>query len=167
MRLFIAIELESNIKNTLLEIQSSMKRSGMTGNYTTIDNTHITLAFIGEYSNPEHVLEVMKGVSFSPFTITLDGFVSFGALWWAGLAKSDDLSSFVKKLRHALSDAEIPFDKKKFSPHITLVRKSVCRKGLPKVNVPHKSMTVKKISLYRSDRGKNGMIYTELGALTD
>ena len=167
MRLFIAIELEPNIKSTLLEIQGSMKRSGMTGNYTTIDNTHITLAFIGEYSDPDHVLEVMESVPFNPFTITLDGFGSFGDLWWAGLAKSEDLSSFVKRLRHALSDAEIPFDKKKFSPHITLVRRSVCRKGLPKVTVPHKSMTVKKISLYRSDRGKHGMIYTELGAITD
>lgn len=29
-------------------------------------------------------------------------------------------------------------------------------------NVPHKTMTVKKISLYRSDRGKHGIIYTEL-----
>ena len=167
MRLFIGISPTEEIRKGLVEAQESLQHHGVTGTYLSPENLHMTLAFIGEYSNPEHVLEVMKGVSFSPFTITLDGFGSFGDLWWAGLAKSDDLSSFVKRLRHALSDAEIPFDKKKFSPHITLVRKSVCRKGLPKVNVPHKSMTVKKISLYRSDRGKNGMIYTELGALTD
>lgn len=34
MRLFIAIELEDNIKNALLEIQGSMKKQNITGNYT-------------------------------------------------------------------------------------------------------------------------------------
>ena len=32
MRLFIAIELEPNIKNALLEIQGNMKKAGVTGN---------------------------------------------------------------------------------------------------------------------------------------
>lgn len=165
MRLFIAIELDSNIKNALLEIQGTMKNQNITGNYTPIENTHITLAFIGDYPDPEDVLEVMEEVSFQPFPIALSGFGSFGDLWWTGLEKSDELLSYVKRLRHALSDADIPYDKKKFSPHITLVRKAVCRRGLPKVNVPHKTMTVNKISLYRSDRGKHGMIYTELGSV--
>ena len=30
-----------------------MKKQNITGNYTPIDNTHITLAFFGEYPNPE------------------------------------------------------------------------------------------------------------------
>ena len=163
MRLFIAIELEDNIKNALLEIQGSMKKQNITGNYTPIENTHITLAFIGEYPDPEEILDVMRNVPFEPFPITLGGFGSFGNIWWTGLEKSEELLSYVKRLRHALSDADIPYDRKKFSPHITVIRKAVCRKGLPRITVPHKTMTVKKISLYRSDRGKNGMIYTELG----
>ena len=65
----------------------------------------------------------------------------------------------------AFADAEIPYDRKKFSPHITLIRKAVCRKGMPGISIPHKSMTVNKITLYRSDRGKHGMIYTELGSV--
>ena len=165
MRLFIAIELEPNIKKALLDIQESMKKSGITGNYTSIENTHLTLAFIGEYSDPEDVLEVMESIPYEPFPITLSGFGSFGDLWWTGIEKSEELQSYVKRLRHALSEADIPYDKKKFSPHITVVRKAVCRKGLPKVNVPHKTMMINKITLYRSDRGKHGMIYTELGCV--
>ena len=163
MRLFIAIELEPNIKNALLKIQGDMKKAGVTGNFTAIDNTHITLAFIGDYPNPDYVLQAMENVSFEPFNITLDGFGCFGDLWWAGLDNSDELRAVVRSLRHFLSNAEIPYDRKKFSPHITLIRKAVCRKGMPGITVPHKTMTVNKITLYRSDRGKHGMIYTELG----
>jgi 2'-5' RNA ligase len=36
---------------------------------------------------------------------------------------------------------------------------------MPGISIPHKSMTVDKITLYRSDRGKHGMIYTELGSV--
>ena len=105
----------------------------------------------------------MENVSFEPFNITLDGFGCFGDLWWAGLNNSDELRAVVRSLRHFLSDADIPYDRKKFSPHITLIRKAICRKGMPGIIVPHKTMTVDKITLYRSDRGKHGMIYTELG----
>ena len=165
MRLFIAIELEPNIKNTLLEIQYNMKKAGVTGNYTAIENTHITLAFIGDYPDPDYVLQAMSNVSFKPFNITLKGFGNFGDLWWAGLDSSEELRTVVKSLRHFLSDAGIPYDKKKFSPHITLIRKAVWRKGMPGISIPHKTMTVNKITLYRSDRGKHGMIYTEIGSI--
>ena len=165
MRLFIAIELEPNIKNALLEIQGNMKKAGVTGNYTAIDNTHITLAFIGEYPDPDYVLDAMENINFKPFNITLNGFGNFGDLWWAGLDNSDELKTLVRSLRHFLSDAEITYDKKKFSPHITLIRKAVCHKVMPRISAPHKTMTVSKITLYRSDRGKHGMIYTKLGSV--
>ena len=56
MRLFIAIELEPNIKYALTEIQGTMKKQNIIGNYTPIENVHLTLAFIGEYPDPEQVL---------------------------------------------------------------------------------------------------------------
>ena len=34
---------------------------------------------------------------------------------------------------------------------------------MPGVTVPEVSMTAERVSLMRSERGKNGMIYTELG----
>ena len=163
MRLFIAIELNKDMKVALLEMQSSMKRSGMKGNFTPIDNTHITLAFIGEYPDPDYVLDAMNKTSFSSFNISLQGFGNFGDLWWAGLSKSEELQSYVRQLRHCLTEADIPYDRKKFSPHITLVRKAYCPKGTPKVYVPEVTMEVNSISLYRSDFGKNRMVYTEMG----
>jgi 2'-5' RNA ligase len=59
-----------------------------------------------------------------------------------------------------LADAHIPYDKKRFFPHITLIRKAVG--PMQWIQIQKASMTVDSISLMRSDRGKNGMIYTEI-----
>lgn len=147
---------------SLEKIQTSMRNQGVRGSFTGRWNLHVTLAFIGEFPDPDQVLDVMDTVTFEPFDIALEGAGRFGDLWWAGLRRSDALYSYVRQLRHALADAGIPFDRKKFSPHITLVRRaSVVIQ--PEILVPCTHMTVDCISLFRSDRGRNGMIYTELG----
>ncbi len=161
MRLFIAIKLNSEIRNTLADAQQRLIRRGIRGNYTNTDNLHVTLAFIGEYDDPGLITKVLSEVPFSPFTVSLSGLGHFGNLWWVGLDENDQLVSYVKRLHKALSEAGIPFDKKKFSPHITLIRKAVGT--LPAVSIPKAQMKVDHISLMRSERGVNGMIYTEIG----
>ena len=96
--------------------------------------------------------------------IQLEGFGSFGDLYWCGLARQDELTAYVKRLRRVLAEADIPFDRKRFSPHITLLRKASFDR-LPGVTVPKASMTAEKVSLMRSESGKNGMIYTEIGRI--
>ena len=66
-------------------------------------------------------------------------------------------------VRTFCDEREIPFDRKRFSPHITLIRKASGK--LPGILLRPASMTVSAVSLMRSDRGKKGMIYTELGAV--
>ena len=161
MRLFIAIKLNSEIRNALTDVQKHLIRRGIRGNYTNTDNLHITLAFIGEYDEPDFVTEVISEVPFSPFPISLSAPGHFGDLWWVGISDNVELASYVKRLHQALSEAGIPFDKKKFSPHITLIRKAIGT--LPAVSVPKTTMSVDHISLMRSERGPKGMIYTEIG----
>ena len=167
MRLFIAVELSGAVKDALEQLQNDMRRRNVRGNYTPRGNLHLTLAFIGEYPDPDAVLDVMETVPFAPFPLRLDGFGHFGDLWWAGLSDSEAASSYVRRLRRALAEAGVPFDRKRFTPHITLVRRAVWdgNLGLPAETVPDASMEVRRISLMRSDRGRNGMIYTELGSV--
>ena len=164
MRLFIAIRLDDCIKDALIEVQSTLRANHVGGNYTKIENLHLTLAFIGEYGDPDRVLETMQTVPFEPIPIRLEGFGSFGDLYWCGLARQDRLTAYVKRLRRALAEAGIPFDRKRFSPHVTLLRKASFDR-MPGVTVPDASMTADAVSLMRSERGKSGMIYTELGSV--
>ena len=166
MRLFIAIQLDEALKRALTEMQDSLRRRGAGGNYPPEENLHLTLAFIGEYSDPDRVAEAMQTVPFRPFSLRLEGFGSFGTLLWCGLGGQGELDAYVRRLRRALAEADIPFDRKRFSPHITLLRKAVFRGGkLPGVAVPEAEMEAERVSLMRSDRGKYGMIYTELAAV--
>ncbi|MCR5738249.1 MAG: RNA 2',3'-cyclic phosphodiesterase [Lachnospiraceae bacterium] len=165
MRLFISIQFNGPILDSLTEFQDDLKDQGVTGNFSSRENLHITLAFIGEYNDPDAVFEAMEASDFRPFDIKLEGVGHFGDLFWVGLANNPALNAYVKRLRHCLADNGIPFDKKRFSPHITLIRKAGYKYGdeIPVYDVPRGSMRVERITLMRSDRGKHGMIYTELG----
>ena len=165
MRLFISINLNTEMKRQVRSIQNSFRRQNVRGNYTPDENLHLTLAFIGEYGDPDAVLEAMESASFSPFVITMDKVGCFDNLWWAGVDASKALDALSGKLRRALAEAEIPFDRKRFSPHVTFLRKAehVEKAALSHLNVRPVSMKVDRISLMRSTRGKTGMIYTELG----
>ena len=164
MRLFIAIQLDESIKNALIAAQNELRQRNFKGRYTDINNMHITLAFIGEFNNPDLVLSAMEQVQFTPFALTLGGYVgNFGELLWAGVEKNPQLDKYVKQLRHALSDSQIPFDRKSFNPHITLMRNVKSDRVFADIEVSKTSMTVRSISLMRSDFGKHGVVYTEVG----
>ena len=166
MRLFIAINLNKKMKERLIGMQEELYAQGIRGNVTKPENMHLTLAFIGDYPDSDEVIEIIEGISFRPFALKIEGKGAFGDLWWAGLEKSEPLQALVKKLRHRLADAGIPFDRKKFTPHITLIRRAKqVSKPSPRSRAAAggtAEMTVDHISLMRSDRGKNGMVYTEL-----
>ncbi len=164
MRLFIAVNLSASMKAALINAQNEMYDGGIRGSYTREENLHLTLAFIGEVPDAEPVLDALSGVSFSPFEMALEGLGCFGDLWWAGMRASPALEALARRIRHALAEHGIPFDRKRFSPHITLIRKA--RGQMPGIQLENAAMTVDAFSLMRSDRGRNGMIYSELGRLS-
>ena len=98
MRLFIAIQPDKEFRSALRAVQNELRRRGVEGNYTRVENLHLTLAFIGEYPDPNAVLEAMEKVSFDPFTLRLAGLGAFGDLWWAGLEDSGGLDALVRRL---------------------------------------------------------------------
>ncbi len=168
MRLFIAITFDEDMIDSLSAMQDELMTCGVEGRYTRPENMHMTLAFIGEYDDPEGVVEIMRKVPLKSFTIKLNGYRPFKDMFFANIEENDNLSNYVKRLRRELSENEIPFDRKKFTPHITLVRKATGRKNVAFDNEgqDEETMRVKGISLMKSERGKHGMIYTEIDYVT-
>ena len=166
MRLFIAINLSEEMKESLMYIQDAMRDCGIYGRETVSENMHLTLAFIGDFDDPDYVKRVINSIDIRPFDISLSSVGAFRDLWWVGIEDSPPLQAVVRKLRRALSNAGIPFDRKRFRPHITIIRRAegdladISDAGLE--SHTDVSMTVDHISLMRSDRGKQGMVYTEL-----
>ena len=165
MRLFIAIQFDQKVLDILKSFQDKLKSQGVKGNYSRSENLHLTLAFIGDYDDPGKVLGAINQVEIRPFDIMLEGVGQFGDIFWVGLAKNPALEAVVKRLLKKLGEYDIPYDKKKFLPHITLIRKAVGITGdsITSFDASETKISVTKISLMKSERGKNGMIYTEIG----
>ena len=163
MRLFIAVNLSPEMKDALTDAQRTMYDRGVRGRFTPEENLHLTLAFIGEYPDAETIMDALSGLTFTPFELALDGVGRFGDLWWAGLRESAALTAVVRRVRRALAEHAIPFDRKRFTPHITLLRKA--SRDAASIQIAPAAMMVYAVSLMSSRRGRNGMIYTEVGTI--
>ena len=163
MRLFLAINLSPEMKRALTKAQRAMFDRGVRGNFPPEENLHLTLAFIGEYPSAEAVMDALSGVTFTPFELALDGVGRFGDLWWAGLRENNALTAVVRRVRRALAAGGIPFDRKRFSPHITLLRRA--SRDAADIAIAPETMMVRTLSLMSSKRGRNGMIYTEIDTI--
>lgn len=161
MRLFIAIQLSDEIKKGLVACMHDLKKQGVEGNYVPAQNLHLTLAFIGEYDNPEQVKNIIKGVPLPAFRLSLSETGNFGNILWIGGKGNQKLKTYVKNLREALKKEEIPFDDDKFIPHITLIRKTKSKSGY-QVHLNKMEMTVKKVSLMRSEIKNGKVVYREM-----
>ena len=62
MRLFIAIQLDEAAKEYLSSVQDQFRESNVRGSYTPEENLHLTLAFIGEYTDPDKVMDALESV---------------------------------------------------------------------------------------------------------
>lgn len=167
MRLFLAFLPEPELREALCRVQDELRRRGVGGRYLSPENLHMTLAFIGEYGDPDAVLEALEPLRAAPLELALEGLGAFGEAWWAGVAANERLDSLDRQLRHLLADAAVPFDRSRFIPHFTLLRHARFARDprLGTLVVPRAEMTASRVSLMRSTPGKNEMLYTELGSV--
>ncbi|MBO5999060.1 MAG: RNA 2',3'-cyclic phosphodiesterase [Lachnospiraceae bacterium] len=165
MRLFIAIQLSDEMKSSVIGLMHELKKAGIKGSYVPAQNLHLTLAFIGEVSDPDMIEEAMRTVKVKPFRLSLSEMGSFGDLLWVGLRGNQGLSLLVKAIREALDAAGTDYDRKSFTPHITIIRKASKSTQWQKLQVPKSEMMVKKVSLMRSEQRDGKRIYTEIFAI--
>lgn len=161
MRLFIAIQLSDPMKKALVNMMHELKKQGVEGNYVPAQNLHMTLAFIGEYDDPARIKEVISRVPVPVFRMSLSDMGNFGNILWAGVKGNQKLKAYVKDLRSALDAEGIPFDRDKFVPHITLIRKYTAKRSY-KVSMPKAEMMVKRASLMKSEQKNGKPVYKEL-----
>ena len=161
MRLFIAMQLSDAMKKALVNMMHELKKQGVEGNYVPAQNLHMTLAFIGEYDDPARIKEVISRVPVPEFRMSLSDMGNFGNILWAGVKGNQKLKAYVKDLRSALDAEGIPYDRDKFVPHITLIRKYTAKRSY-KVSMPKAEMMVKRASLMKSEQKNGKPVYKEL-----
>jgi 2'-5' RNA ligase len=172
MRLFIAITLSETIKLALQDLQTPFRLRRQRGNFTTFNNLHLTLVFIGECSIQEtevieSILEEVKGL---PFELTLGELGNFikrdGEIWWVGIKPNPYLNKLQANITKVLRENDISFEDKKYVPHLTLVRnyKASTQETLLLSQSKPLSFKVNSFSLMKSERFHDELQYTEIAA---
>ena len=161
MRLFIALRFTEEFKIALDKLAKTLRANSSGGNFTRLENYHLTLAFIGETDRCRDLKKLINSVEYDRFDISLERSGHFGDIQWVGLKRSPELEGLASDISDRLTASGIDFDKKQFKPHITLARKCVPHSGF-RLDVPDVSMTCASVSLMDSSRINGELTYTEI-----
>lgn len=161
MRLFVAVRFSPEIDRALLAAAAELRRQADAARLTRPENLHLTLAFIGETENVRAAREAVLGLTARAFPLSVGGCGRFGDLWWAGIAPSPDLQALAAETGDALRRRGFAIERRPFKPHITLARQ-VEAKAPIRLELPLLTMTVRRVSLMRSDRVAGRLTYTEV-----
>ena len=175
-RIFIAIELEENLRNKLSELQAELKKSGADVKWVETKNLHLTLKFLGEISNEDipkveaAMDEICKDTK--AFTIKLQGVgafpkISYPRVIWVGIiAGEKSLIELAAKLDDRLEKENFKKEERPFSAHLTVgrSRSNLNRIGLIEQLDKNKNWEglqtqVDKITLFKSTLTPKGPIY--------
>jgi RNA 2',3'-cyclic 3'-phosphodiesterase len=169
MRLFIALDVNENLKKYLFDIQNKL----------FIDNVdirlslgfHLTLKFLGEKNNiqTENIIQKLSDVKYNKFTIFTKGIGFFKKnnkikIIWCGIEPKKEIIELKKLIDEKLSKPIIK-DDKAFFPHITLARvKKIINQdkfieNIKKIEKKELLCLIDSFVLYKSTLTPHGPIY--------
>ncbi|MDD1710809.1 MAG: RNA 2',3'-cyclic phosphodiesterase [Methanoregulaceae archaeon] len=128
VRLFVAIDLPTDIRERLKVPQEHLKKSTARLNPVDPALIHITLKFIGEVPQDAigKIIGVLSGVSFSPFDLRVTGIGSNNPrqprVIWCTIEDGGGSAALHAKVEDVLSTVGIARDDRPFRPHATIAR---------------------------------------------
>src|SRR5882724_3040820 len=130
MRLFVALEIPSAVRENLAALLKSLRAVSPQTRWVRPENLHVTLKFIGKV--PDTKLAAIRSAlagarSDQPVTLDFRGLGFFPnekhpRVFWAGMEASPNLQTLANDIDRALEKLGIPPEKRPFSAHLTLAR---------------------------------------------
>ena len=169
MRLFVAVNFSEEVKSRILEVQEQLRSKSSRGNFTRLENFHLTMAFLGE--TPEEklaiLLRIIEELGTAPFDVIFNRTGCFSRsrkeLWWIGAARNCPgfplLEALHAQLIGRLSYAGFSVEKRPFNPHITLGRE-IKHSGPISLDCPEIVVKVDIINLMKSENIQGVLTYS-------
>jgi 2'-5' RNA ligase len=175
-RLFIAIELNQEIRQNLAKVAYPFHENGI--KWVDAENIHLTLKFLGDIPTRD-IRSITDALTSSisntpPFEISVKGTGCFpnprqARVLWAGLVYPENLSNLQHNIDESLLRLGIPAEKRPFSPHLTLARvveginESIASKAYQHLlryqNNTFGKIVVEHVTLFNSTLTREGSIY--------
>ncbi|MDP3982046.1 MAG: RNA 2',3'-cyclic phosphodiesterase [bacterium] len=177
---FIALNLKDSVKRELLLVKERFPE--LPARWVSLDNLHITLAFLGNRSQKEiaHTANVLQkiGEEQKPIDISFSE-ISYGppqgppCMVWALLEPNALLNSLQKEIVQDLAKANLyKQEKSTFSPHVTLARlkelqfQNIEQEEQPNVSEPLSlACKISSMEIMESRQGRGVMKYTEIESI--
>lgn len=165
MRLFLAINFEDSVVDRLITVREKLRRAARSGSFTTDNNLHLTLVFLGEVeeSRIDDIKDILDMLETPLFTVNIGGYGTFagrdGVTFWIGVEKRPELMELQGQLSKGLAREGFRFDNKSFVPHITLARRLVIGAFEDNSGI---NAEVRRVSLMRADLSQRPPRYTEI-----
>jgi 2'-5' RNA ligase len=130
VRLFVALEIPSAVRENLAALLASLRAITKEPRWVRAENLHVTLKFLGEVAEEklEAARAALSGIR-SDQAVTLEfrglGFFpneKHPRVFWAGVEASANLKTLAGDLEGAMEKLGFPREKREFSPHLTLAR---------------------------------------------
>jgi len=131
MRVFVALNLPSEIRDRLAVVQESLRRAQADVSWVRAENIHVTLKFLGETEEkrlgrirPALIQVAQAG---TPFSMELAGVGSFGGriprVVWVGVEDgAEPLTQLAGGVEAALAGVGFAKERREFTAHLTLGR---------------------------------------------
>jgi RNA 2',3'-cyclic 3'-phosphodiesterase len=177
MRLFVAFDLPSGVRDAITKITASLRPESPGARWSAPEAMHVTLKFLGQtddqqlapvktalhqISSPESVSLRFRGVGFFPN----DG---SPRVMWCGVEASPNLSDLVSAMEGSLKPLGFEPETRRYVPHVTLARLNSARnlEKLVRAAAPLKSYDFgaareSQFHLYKSVLKKSGSEYKKL-----
>ncbi|MBI4826724.1 MAG: RNA 2',3'-cyclic phosphodiesterase [Nitrospirae bacterium] len=178
LRCFIAIELPEEIKKSLAETQTALKKYGAEIRWVRPENIHLTLKFLGD-TEEEQLEKISANISeacrgFKAFSLKMTGLGVFPGMrspkvLWAGLNGSNNIIDLQKGIDISMAHFGFKPEKREFSPHLTIGRfrslanKDALLEAVTSGKVKNQgSFEVKTVALIKSSLTASGSVYTKI-----
>lgn len=168
MRAFIALELPDEFVGQTAQLARALQ-AHVQGRFMKHDTYHLTLAFLGEVDERQvkAAMEAMDAISHHhAVPLRPEGLGSFKArkerTLYLALERMPQGQLLAEALRWELESRNIPFDSKKFLPHVTLARRAkIAGADLSVLPFPHEAIA-SDVTLFKSILSHEGATYKPL-----
>lgn len=178
MRLFVAVNLSSEIRERLATVQDRLRHAQADVSWVRPENIHITLKFLGETEEKRlpSIREALADAARTgaSFPMEIAGVGSFGGrvprVVWVGVRDgARPLTDLARQVEHVLARLGFPKEKREFSAHLTLGRVRSPRNAEGLLATLHAareeqfgSITAREFVLMQSQLQPSGSVYTLL-----
>jgi RNA 2',3'-cyclic 3'-phosphodiesterase len=175
MRVFIAIDVPTEIRQRLAAIQDRLRPASSAARWVSTDSIHITLKFVGEIpeGRREDIDSALTGLSWLPMSIAVRGIGFFPGvrsprILWAGV-ECPTMEGLANEVDTRLVQAGFDSEKRAFRAHLTLARTKerrlesvLVKTAEPLGETEFGTFVADRCYLYQSTLRPGGSVYTRL-----